>query len=103
MSSYIILPIIFVSLKDIKLIGSLPPSTTTENKTMEEEEDAASLHRGIQQIIQLNTTFIFSRELVIFVSHEVIPHSGHILMHIENKEWLVYRLVFINFRSMELF
>ena len=71
----------------------------TDNHTNLEKEkhlyDVEELRRGLQSIKQLNTSFIFSRELIVFLGSQVIPLSRETVADIENKEMKVALIIFV--------
>ena len=57
--------------------------------------DIDELKRGLQNIKQLNASFIFSKELIVFLGSQVIPMSRETVGNIENKEMKVALLIFV--------
>merc|ERR1719410_1574225 len=57
--------------------------------------DAVELRRGLQNIRELNTSFIFSRDIVVFLVQQVIPLSQETVEDIENKEMKVALIIFV--------
>ena len=57
--------------------------------------DTAELRRGLQNIRELNTSFIFSRDIVVFLVQQVIPLSQETVEDIENKEMKVALIIFV--------
>eukprot|EP00090_Calanus_glacialis_P028589 TRINITY_DN458_c0_g1_i1.p1 TRINITY_DN458_c0_g1~~TRINITY_DN458_c0_g1_i1.p1 ORF type:complete len:1157 (-),score=196.13 TRINITY_DN458_c0_g1_i1:177-3647(-) len=53
------------------------------------------LMKGIKNIKQLNTTFIFSTEIVSFINYQILPFSALTVQEIENKEMKLGFIVFI--------
>merc|ERR1719186_2012509 len=51
--------------------------------------------KGIMNIKQLNTTFIFSTEIVSFMNNQILPFSKETVQEIENKEIKLAFVVFI--------
>ena len=71
----------------------------TDNVTNSEKEkhlyDIDELRRGLQSIKDLNTSFIFSREMIVFLGSQVIPLSRETVGDIENKEMKVALIIFV--------
>ena len=71
----------------------------TDNHTNTEKEkhmyDIDELRRGLKSIKELNTSFIFSRELIVFLGSQVIPLSRETVGDIENKEMKVALIIFV--------
>lgn len=66
--------------------------TKTENNL---SYDDTELKRGFKEIKELNTSFIFSKEMAIFIGKQVIPFSKDSLLSIENKEIKIALLLFV--------
>jgi serine/threonine-protein kinase/endoribonuclease IRE1 len=69
----------------------------TDNETvqMNESYNHKELMKGIKNIKQLNTTFIFSTEIVSFLNNQILPFSALTVQEIENKEMKLAFIVFI--------
>ena len=57
--------------------------------------DVEKLEEGLQSLREMNMSFILSREMISFISGQVIPMSMETLEDIENKEIKVALIVFI--------
>lgn len=79
-------PYLITSLNPLQSDDQIKLIENFTNQTIGTEHVVDNVHRGIEQILKLNTTFLFSRDLINFLHKELIPHSAHILQQIENKE-----------------
>jgi len=84
---------------EVKVIES--PSSMEKNETADQESktnqsyDHKELMQGLKNIKQLNTTFIFSTEIVSFIHRQILPFSAVTVQEIENKEMKLGFLIFI--------
>lgn len=65
---------------------------------LEAEREAgrrAELQRGLHNILHLNTSFLFSKDIFVFVRQQIIPLSKEKLLGIENKEIKIAVIVFL--------
>jgi len=57
--------------------------------------DIEELKRGFNNIKTMNTSFIFSKEIVVFVVGQVVPLSREFVTEIENKEMKIALIIFV--------
>jgi len=84
---------------EVKVIEG--PDTSDRNETSDQTAPVnlsynhKELMKGITNIKQFNTTFIFSTEIVSFLNNQILPFSALTVQEIENKEMKLAFIVFI--------
>jgi len=85
--------------QEVKVIEG--PQTSDRNESSDQTKELnlsynhLELMKGITNIKQLNTTFIFSTEMVSFMNNQILPFSKETVQEIENKEMKIAFIVFI--------
>eukprot|EP00092_Neocalanus_flemingeri_P031372 GFUD01034075.1.p1 GENE.GFUD01034075.1~~GFUD01034075.1.p1 ORF type:complete len:1174 (-),score=191.56 GFUD01034075.1:154-3675(-) len=84
---------------EVKVIEG--PETSERNDTSQDvtksnlSYDHLELMKGMTSIKELNTTFIFSIEIVSFINNQILPFSKETVQEIENKEMKLGFIIFI--------
>jgi len=84
---------------EVKVIEG--PDTSERNDTgddsmqVNDSYNHQELMKGISNIKQFNTTFIFSTEIVAFLNNQILPFSALTVQEIQNKEMKLAFIVFI--------